>query len=56
MDKKSKVLFTLLLILVICSVYATYKRTMIDNDFYKEKSEIEVSESLGDVVIPAQNY
>jgi len=41
---KSKVLFTLLFIAIAASVYLTYDRTIVRNDFETVSSEEEVSE------------
>jgi len=41
---KSKVLFTLLFIAIAVSVYLTYDRTIVRNDFETTSSEEELSE------------
>jgi len=41
-DKKSKILLTVLLVSLLASAFLTYKRTMIDRDFYvTENSEVD---------------
>ena len=41
MDKKSKILLVLFFALLIASVFFTYKRTMLDKDFYITNSSEE---------------
>ncbi len=44
MDKKSKILIIIFFISLIASVIMTYKRTMVDKDFYTEGVMIEMEE------------
>ena len=46
---KSKILFTLLFIAIAISVYLTYDRTIVRNDFETFSSEEEFSEDEGEV-------
>ncbi len=45
MNKSSKIIFIILLVVVLWSVIATYNRTMIKKDFYTEQSEKSVDET-----------